>query len=258
MSRILSLIILIWAAAGVCPAAIYTVPQDCSPGGANSCVTEEGNSATNILFDNPSNTRVQAAFVAADLVAAGCIGSCSLDSIGFRLDQFQSLLGVINAGIVDIYLSAVASARSNANGLGLSNVYATNIDNASRVLVYSGPLTLSSANGGGSPNAFDLTISFQTSFNYSTSADLLFDIIWTSGYTRINRALDATTLETGVNSSAVGYVNAGPAGGANGSLSTNRLAAQFNVPEPGSVSLAFIAGLGLLAMRRARSRPLAQ
>ncbi len=228
-------------------------------GGAVTCVTEEGNGGTGILFDNPTNTRVQAAFVAADFAAGGCTASCILSSISFRLDNFQASFGPANVGIVDIYLSEVASARSNANGLGLAAAYATNIDMATRVLVYSGSLTLSSANGSGSPNAFDVTIPFQTNYTYLANADLLFDITWTSGYSRIFRSLDATTLETGVNSTALGYLVGGPASGPNGSVSSNRLVAQFsasavNIPEPGGILLS-LAALGLLGWKWVRSRP---
>jgi len=90
VNRVLFLMLSVLAVARFCPAALITLPQDCAVGGGVTCVTEEGNGGTGILFDNPTNTRVQAAFVAADFAAGGCPASCILSSISFRLDNFQA------------------------------------------------------------------------------------------------------------------------------------------------------------------------
>jgi hypothetical protein len=150
----------------------------------------------------------------------------------------------------DVQLFASTTNRSVA---GLSSTFAENIG-PDNTLVYSGPLTLTTANlpGPGNTKQFDIVVPFTTPFRYDPLAgNLLWDLHVTSTSGQVIRR-DTVSGNPVVNNLLAFSPTAtsGTVGGAGAVL-------QFTyqpVPEPSGFALVSLGALGLLGSFRSRHR----
>jgi hypothetical protein len=152
-----------------------------------------------------------------------------------------------------ISLSTISTAPDS-----LSSTFATNIG-GDNTQVFSGSLTLSSANGAGpgGTKAFDISIALQTPFLYNpANGNLLIDIKNSSG---ANAAVGADFFDAvNVNGDSVSRVwgAEGSPNATTGTLDSFGLIVQFQsgaVPEPSSLLLTGL-GVGVVGLWRRRLR----
>lgn len=167
-----------------------------------------------------------------------------LTEIAIRPDAQFGMAGTVSFSNVVISLSTTAAAPD-----GLSSTFAANIG-ADVATVYSGALTLTTANTGSAagPRDFDIVISFLTPFLYDPTAGNLLLEFQNFG-TRSGRNIFDATDVVGDGTSRVHAFN--DPNSATGNLNTVGFVARFGtrpavaVPEPGTLALL---GLVLLAI----------
>lgn len=161
----------------------------------------------------------------------------------------------VNISNVLITLSSTQKTESGANALSAN--YADNVG-ANVQTVYSGPLTLTTnaTDTTGGVKVFDYTIQLQTPFVYAPSlGNLLLDVTIPNGATVSGTGFGFLTFDN-VNTNGDGVasvVNLASGSATSGTVGTDGAIAQFsfNVPEPGSASLAvMLAGMALSKRRR--------
>lgn len=171
-------------------------------------------------------------------------GPILISGVNFRPDDTEG------AAFGPVTLDGIVLTLSTS-GLTVGTMSSTFADNVGvdETVVFSGDLTLSSANTGAGPRDFDVAITFDTPFLYDPSAgDLLFGVVNTDPETTTQ--FDAlSALDPGADLVARLYNRdvSSPTGealpGARGSLVTQFQTAP--VPEPGTFALV---GLGLLGL----------
>jgi hypothetical protein len=214
----------------------------------NSLVSVEGNSNNAFPWGVTGGMRWQQVFNANQFAGPLVIGQ-----ITFRPDADAGFAFNRTLSAVQISLSTTANGPN-----ALSPVFANNLggDNA---VVYSGSLTLSSANtaGPGNTRAFDVVIDLQTPFSYNPAGGhLLLDVLNSSPEDHsFQIVLDAE------NNLANGFVSrvfgpAGDPGATSGSTDPNGFVTRFTaaaVPEPATLALVGVAGFAAAAWRRRRN-----
>jgi len=225
----------------------------------NANATTPGNSDNRFPFLVSGGMRYQQVFDASQFSAFG--GTAQLISeIDLRNGVFVNEAFSATISSIDISLSTTTAAPD-----GLSPTFAANVgpDNTQ---VYGGSLTLSSsnANGPGGTKVFDVAIKFQTPFLYNpTQGNLLLDVDNLSGANSHigTDFFDAENL-TGDSVSRV-YGAEGDPGAVSGTLDSIGLITQFRfgpagspsvIPEPSSLALLALGGIGLAGWQRWRKR----
>jgi hypothetical protein len=209
----------------------------------NSLAGTEGNS--NLQTD--ANARLQQVYASSQFSALS--GPVYITQIAFRPDApFGHAFTVTNSGLL-ITLSSTGKAPD-----GLSPTFAENVGgNAS--LVYSGPLTVSSAFTGplGGPKDFDVIINLQTPFLYDpASGNLLFDIRTSGVFFVLGNQMDSE--DTYGDSVSMVAANIGSSSGI---PTTQGYVTRFTfqpVPEPTTILLLGAGLLGVAAKARKRLR----
>jgi hypothetical protein len=173
-----------------------------------------------------------------------------LTQLAFRPDALQAS-PASQSFTVQLFLSTTSRSVT-----GLSPTFAANLG-SDNTLVFSGPLTLTTANlpGPGTAKQFDITLPFTTPFDYDPSAgNLLFDF-------QVFSAGSPSLIEDGVNGSAFTqavFFN-GSATNPTGTVLAFGLVTQVTaqaVPEPSTFALVSLGAFGLLGhLCRHRRRP---
>lgn len=162
-----------------------------------------------------------------------------ITSVAFRPDSVFGGVFTSTFSNVQILLGTTL-IEPEPSGFGL-------IAGSGMTTVFSGPLTISSANTGTVPKDFDVLIKLMTPFLYDpSSGNLLFEFhnLGTASFSgrtfldAANETNDGVSRRRGAEGDSVGLVT------------------KFNVPEPVSLSLVSIglAGLGVRCLRQRRSR----
>jgi len=120
------------------------------------------------------------------------VGGPNIGSMAFRLNGSNAEVGTVNYGGVTVTLSSTLATYAT-----MSTTFADNIGPDATV-VYSGDLSVDPS-AGGSPNAFDFTINFDTPFAFDgTHANLLVDITIEDCYQGTTFFLDASDGDNAV------------------------------------------------------------
>lgn len=179
----------------------------------------------------------------------------SITSIAFRAKQKPLGTFIGNSvSVTNIIIRLSTTAKSDVGGLDAR--FANNVG-GDATIVYSGPLTLTTAAGG--TTAIDYVINFQNGFTYNKGAgNLLLDFTipdnaavsgnGSIGFAQFDTVTDAFPSADGI-SSAFGATGSGTIG----ANSTTGLVTRFTstaVPTPGALGLA--AGSLVLGLRRKR------
>jgi len=123
-----------------------------------------------------------------------------IDSIAFRLDQSAE---ITSASFTDFEIQLSTAATSVST---MSTTLADNVG-SDVTTVHSGPTTLMSAGGAGSPSAFDIVVPFMTPFTYDPVAgDLLFDWQWAGSFGNKKFLLDTNYSNTSAYTSVLTYM----------------------------------------------------
>lgn len=204
--------------------------------------TTEGNSNNCFPFTGCSAIdRYQQVFNTSEFVAL--TGPALITEIAIRPDAVFGQASTINFSNVTLSLSTTAAAAD-----ALSNSFAANIG-ADATVVFSGALTLTSANTGpaAGPRDFDVIITLMTPFRYDpTAGNLLFE--FQNFGTRTGRNIFDAVNAAGDGTSRLFAFNDPNA--ATGDLSTVGVVARFNTRPAMAVSeptLPTLFGLALLA-----------
>jgi hypothetical protein len=225
----------------------------------SSLTSVDGNEDDRSPFFVNGGMRYQQVYGSSQFTGVG--NPMFISGMAFRLDGPDGGAFSLNLSSVDIWLSTTTKAVD-----GLSGTFASNIG-VDQTLVRSGALSISSADvaGPGNTRAFDVVISFQTSFLYDpTKGNLLLDIRnndTTNNFT--NNFFDAgRTAGDSVSRvlGAQGNPNA-VTGNAGGAQATQGLVTQFQiqaVPVPPTVLMGMISfgvlGFGRFVARRAKQK----
>lgn len=209
-----------------------------------SLTSTEGNSNNRFPFFSISAMRYQQVY-GASLFASLPVGGVTITGIKFRLEQFESSF---SSTLPDIQLDlSTTSAGENT----LSTTFASNVGVNDTIVYARGALALSGT-GGGSPNPFDVTITFSTPFQYNPgSGNLLLDVR-NYGGSGSAQYFDATS----VSGDSIGRIYANDVNSATSfSPGSEGLVTMFvyqltPVPEPGTLAIAGLGVAGLLAVRR--------
>jgi hypothetical protein len=221
----------------------------------NANALTEGNFSNAFPFTS-TNRRYQQVYDSSQFSALS--GPEFLDQIAVRPDRNTGSF-TLSFTNIDIRFSTTSKVPD-----GLSLTFADNIG-ADETLVYSGPLTLTTASTGpaGGPKDFDLIINLQTPFLYDPSlGNLLLDVT-TSTTNGVSRQLDAVN-DFGDHDDFVSRLS-GPAGALIGNADNVALVTQFQfsettaaVPEPSGLAIFSLVCAGSLTilLRRSRKRPM--
>lgn len=206
-----------------------------SPGGLE---TVEGMNAIAGPLTAPNGARSQSLYSASDFP-----GPMSISGIGYRLDSGASR--PLNITITDIQFTL-----STFTATSLSATFADNVGSNELVVFNRQPLALVMSNGG-SPNPFDLVVTFDIPFFYDPSiGDLLVDIRkFSSEFDSLNFDAESGT--------SVSTVYANTVDSQRGNTLTKVLVAEFYgviIPEPTALSLLGFGALALVVGRRRRGR----
>ncbi len=183
-----------------------------------------------------------------------------IDSIAFRLDK-SAITTSATFTDFEIQLSTAATTVST-----MSTTLADNVG-SDVTTVHSGPITLLSAGGAGSPSDFDIVVPFLTPFTYDPLAgDLLFDWQWAGSFSNNNFVLDTNYSNTAPYTSVLTYMeDSSPLDGFAESVYPGlSVIVEFSislfisgpapaVPEPTALLLALL-GLALVPRRRSLGR----
>ena len=161
----------------------------------------------------------------------------------------------------------ITAGNSNASGndtAGLASAtFANNVFNPQ--VVYSGPLTLTTAATGTGPQPFDYTINFMNPFTYNPAAgSLIFDFLIPSSATVSGSGFGFLTFDTAntLDDGAFSVVDINDGNATTGTLSTASAITRFTtssqvaaVPEPSTWAMMLIGfgGIGVSLRRRRRS-----
>ncbi|HLK67952.1 MAG TPA: PEP-CTERM sorting domain-containing protein [Bryobacteraceae bacterium] len=210
----------------------------------NSLANTEGNANNNFPFDSIDPMRYQQVYAADQFPGAGLI-----DSIAFRPDGPLGEMFSLSIANIEIDLSTTQAAPD-----ALSDTFADNVG-PDNTVVYSGPLTLSSANTGpaGGPKDFDIVINFMTPFFYNPgNGNLLLDVKNNSGTPSGLAGGFDSEFDFGDSVSRVHGDIGSPTASVN---DTEGLVTEFSVvPEPGTLALLFIGSLLVFIAWRLRVR----
>lgn len=181
--------------------------------------TREGDGMNAIPFAPTSNRRYQQIYSASEFAQGGAI-----DAVRFRRDRNHE---PFEATTLDVQISLSHAATTVATA---SEVFSENIGTGN-VVVYSGPLSLSSS-GSGTPNPFDVVIDVANVFEYDPEVgDLLLDIRVLGG-SLSHGALDASIIPP-TTIRIFGTINATVGStGINGDRTPYGLVTQFDLVPP--------------------------
>ncbi len=221
----------------------------------NAQATDEGNAA---LFTSPFNTTSPDRY--QQIYGASQFGSTpqvfQITQITFRPDAAQTTAFSGTFSNVQIDLSTTGQTVA-----GLSSTFASNVG-ANDTVVYSGGLSLSTANvaGTGTAKAFDITINLATPFTYDTSAgNLLLDIRNFSG--GLSGLFDGQVDSSATITRLVFAEGIGAVGSSQGNIQPGGLVTRFTtgaastatVPDTGSTLGLLGLGVGVLLAAGRRS-----
>ncbi|HLK68447.1 MAG TPA: PEP-CTERM sorting domain-containing protein [Bryobacteraceae bacterium] len=216
----------------------------------NSLATVEGNGENITPFDEAVPIRYQQVYAASQFGAGGLI-----TQIAFRPDGTDGHPFALTLPDMEIDLSTTQVAPD-----AMSATFADNVG-PDNTVVYSGPLTLSSADTGpaGGPKDFDIIITLMTPFLYNpASGNLLLDVKnFTGDPSGVMGPFDTENTNGDPISRLIG--NQGDVTSPTGVTDTEGLVTSFTVaatatPEPGTLALFGIGGLLVLIGRRLRVR----
>jgi hypothetical protein len=214
------------------------------------------NSDSDSILSTPAGTSartIQFQIAASELAVFA--GSGQIGSISFRLDSGASApTSNLTFSNYEVVLSQAANTMANfSTTTNNGNNFAANLLNPVTVRNSSLTLLASSFSTGGSPNAFGPTVNFTTPYTY-LGGDLVITIRHTGNGTT-SPFLDATTTtEQGYGTLIKGHYSTAGANAttsnANGIASVMRLngITVATAPEPGTLALLTLGGLGMVGM----------
>jgi len=237
-SIVVALLVLVSLAAGRLVADIIVAP--------NGLESTEGNAVTAYPFNTLTSTyptmRVQHIYDASHFSTLS--GPEYITHITFRPDGGQGAPFSSTIPDIQINMSTTSSSASAPDA-----TFANNVGADDTVVVNRGSLPLSTSATGGPPHDFDMVIALDNQFLYDPSAgNLLIDFLLYS-------QTDGTWVD-GHWSAGVGRVWASDVTALTGAAQDFGVVTQFTtvVPEPSTVVLLALGGLGCVLLRRRRSR----
>jgi len=213
----------------------------------NAQTSSPGNSPGGIT-DTPADFQFQEDFGSGQFVGIG--GDLLISQLAFRAAPGS---GPVNASIssVEFDLSTTPYAPNNANGNTLlTDTYATNVG-PDNTVVYSGPGSLISPGCTTSVCPFDMVVSFTTPFLYNPNQGRLLVYMKATGFTAQEGTLDGESFNFPPGGSVASMSSL--LGDVSDTVSTSGNVVQFGYtlvpsPEPGTLTLAFIALLACSAL----------